>query len=155
MNRTNMIKCMFSRCAFYVQDFTSKTNYILRILGSLLLWCVILRARTARDTKNEHRKVDMFTQPRERCTGTCRLPDARLHQRRVLFGCFSVGGLALSPSVCGLKDMNKLSPFGAVELYEALCAGKGSELLVTYLFEIRKFSGSPTPEVYLSEISAL
>ena len=155
MNRTNMTKCIFSRCAFCVQDVTSKTKYILRILGSLLLWCVILRARTARDTKNEHRKVDMFTQPRERCTETCRLPDARLHQPRALFRCFSVGGLALSPSVCGLKDMNKLSPVGAVELYEALCADKGSEPAVTYLFEIRNFPGRLTPEAYLSEISVL
>ena len=51
--------------------------------------------------------------------------------------------------------MNKLSPVGAVELYEALCAGKGSEVLVTYLFEIQNFSGRLTPEAYLSEISVL
>ena len=66
-----------------------------------------------------------------------------------------MGSLALSPSVCGLKDMNKLSPFGAVELYEALCADKGSELAVTYLFEIRNFPGRLTPEVHLTEISVL
>ena len=63
--------------------------------------------------------------------------------------------LTLNQSVCGLKDMNKLSPVGAVELYEALCAGKGSELPVTYLFEIRKFPGRLTPEAHLSEISVL
>ena len=66
-----------------------------------------------------------------------------------------MGGLTFRPSVCGFKDINKLSPVGAVQLHEALCADKGSELLVTYLFEIRKFPGRPTPEVYLSEISAL
>ena len=66
-----------------------------------------------------------------------------------------MGGLTLSPSVCGLKDVNKLSPVGAVELYEALCAGKGSELPVTYLFEIRNFPGRLTPELHLTEISVL
>ena len=66
-----------------------------------------------------------------------------------------MGGLTLSPSVCGLKDINKLSPAGAVELYEALCAGKGSELPATYLFEIRKFPGRLAPEVHLSEIAVL
>ena len=64
-----------------------------------------------------------------------------------------MGGLTLSPSVCGLKDINKLSPVGAVELCEALCAVKGSERVVTYLFEIRKFPGRLTPEVQWSEIS--
>ena len=64
-----------------------------------------------------------------------------------------MGGLTLSPSVCGFKDINKLSPVGAVELYEALCAGKGSERVVTYLFKIRKFPGRLTPEVHWSEFS--
>ena len=63
--------------------------------------------------------------------------------------------LTLNQSVCGLKDINKLSPVGAVELYEALCAAKGSELVVTYLFEIQKFPRRLAPEVHLSEISAL
>ena len=66
-----------------------------------------------------------------------------------------MGGLTLGPSVCSLKDINKLSPVGAVELCEALCAVKGSELPVTYLFEIRNFPGRLTPEVHLTEISAL
>ena len=66
-----------------------------------------------------------------------------------------MGGLVLSPSVCGLNDINKLSPVGAVELYDALCADKGSGLPVTYLFEIRKFLSRLTPEVHLNEISVL
>ena len=66
-----------------------------------------------------------------------------------------MGGLTFRPSVCGFKDINKLSPVGAVELYEALCADKGSGLPVTYLFEIRNFPGRLTPEVHLTEISVL
>ena len=71
------------------------------------------------------------------------------------FPSYLVSDLTLSLSVCGLKDIKKLSHIGAVELYEAICASKWSELVATYLFEIRKFPGRPTPEVYLSEISAL
>ena len=66
-----------------------------------------------------------------------------------------MAGLTLSRSVCGLKDINKLSPVGAVELYGALRAIKGSERVVTYLFEIRKLPGRQTPGVHLCEISVL
>ena len=89
-----------------------------------------------------------------KCTGNISTFGCSFAPTPLILSLIFGGVLTLSPSVCGLKDINKLSPVGAVELYEALCAGKGSELPVTYLLEIRKFSGKLNQEVYLSEILA-
>ena len=66
-----------------------------------------------------------------------------------------MSGLTLGQSVSALKDIDKLSPVGAVELYESLYAGKRSERPVTCLSEIQKIPGTLTPEVHLRQISVL
>ncbi len=52
-----------------------------------------------------------------------------------------------------MRDFKELSPVSVIALGEALRASKGSEHQRTYLLEIRTNLSSPTPKVYLGEIS--
>ena len=52
-----------------------------------------------------------------------------------------------------MKDFKELSPVSCVALVEGLCAVKGSEHRVTYLFDFAVDLGRPTPKVNLGEIS--